>query len=48
MHLLLNNNLVTGKCDSCPFVGELDNKHRLTAFILKNPPVAKNMATGKK
>ena len=48
MHLLISNNLVTGKCDSCPFVGELDNKHKLTAFILKNPPVAKNMATGKK
>jgi hypothetical protein len=48
MHLLVVNNLVSGKCDSCPFTGKLDNKHPLTAFLLKNPPIAKNMATGKK
>lgn len=48
MHLIVPNGIVSGKCDSCPFTGELDNKHRLTAFILKNPPVLKNMATGQK
>jgi translation initiation factor 5 len=48
MHMLVVNNIINGKCDSCPFVGTLDNIHRLTAYILKKPPVAKNMATGKK
>ena len=38
---------IIGKCDSCPFVGDLDNKHRLAAFIIKKPPLAKSMATGK-
>ena len=38
---------ITGKCDSCPFVGDLDSKHRLAAFIIKKPPLAKSMATGK-
>ena len=44
---VINNN-VSGKCDSCPFVGELDNKHKIVAFIVKKPPAAKSMATGKK
>ena len=48
MHMLVVNNVITGKCESCPFIGELDNKHRLTAYVLKNPPILKNMATGKK
>ena len=38
---------ILGKCDSCPFVGDLDNKHRLAAFIIKKPPLVKNMANGK-
>ena len=38
---------IIGKCDSCPFVGDLDNKHRLAAFIIKKPPIAKSMANGK-
>ncbi len=48
MHMLVVNNVITGKCESCPFTGKLDNKHNLTAYIIKNPPVLKNMATGKK
>lgn len=28
-------------------MGELDSKHSLAKFIIKNPPQAKNMATGK-
>ena len=32
------NDKIHGKCDSCPFNGEIDNKHKLTAYILKNPP----------
>ena len=38
---------IIGKCDSCPFVGDLDSKHRLAAFIIKKPPLPKSMATGK-
>lgn len=47
MHMQVVGDKITGKCDSCPFVGDLDNKHRLAAFIIKKPPLAKNMATGK-
>jgi translation initiation factor 5 len=47
MHLQVQGEKINGKCDSCPFVGELDSKHKLVTFIIKNPPVAKNMATGK-
>ncbi len=47
MHLQVQGEKINGKCDSCPFVGELDSKHKLATFIIKNPPVAKNMATGK-
>lgn len=47
MHMIIVNEKIHGKCDSCPFTGELDNKHKLTAFILKNPPIAKDMASGK-
>jgi hypothetical protein len=38
---------ILGKCDSCPFVGDLDSKHKLATYITRNPPVAKSMATGK-
>lgn len=48
MHMLVVDGVIQGKCDSCPFIGVLDNKHRLTAYILKTPPIPKNMATGKK
>jgi len=27
-----------GKCDSCGNLAELDNKHRMAQYILKNPP----------
>lgn len=42
MGLYIKNDRVNGKCDSCPFNGEVDNKHRLTSLILKNPPVVKS------
>lgn len=30
---------VHGKCNSCPFSGELpDNKHRVVSVMIKNPP----------
>lgn len=44
MYLTVNGEKINGKCDSCPFVGELDNKHRLASFIIKNPPVFKSQA----
>jgi translation initiation factor 5 len=47
MHLQVAGDKILGKCDSCPFVGELDNKHKLATFIIKNPPIARSMATGK-
>lgn len=36
--MYISNDRINGKCDSCPFNGEIDNKHKLTAYILKNPP----------
>lgn len=27
-----------GKCDSCGNLSDLDNKHKMAQFILKNPP----------
>jgi translation initiation factor 5 len=45
MYLTVNGDKINGKCDSCPFVGELDNKHRLASFIIKNPPIYKSQAT---
>ena len=45
MYMTVNGDKINGKCDSCPFVGELDNKHKLATFILKNPPVYKSQAT---
>lgn len=47
MHMQVVGDKITGKCDSCPFVGDLDSKHKLAAFIIKKPPLAKSMATGK-
>lgn len=44
MTLYVKNNLVHGKCDSCPFNGEVDNKHRLASYIVKSPPVTKSQA----
>ena len=38
------NEKINGKCDSCPFNGEIDNKHKLTSYILKNPPDYKPQA----
>ena len=45
MHMFIEKDRIKGKCDSCPFNGEIDNKHRLTAFILKNPPEYKPQAS---
>lgn len=36
--MFISGDRIQGKCDSCPFNGELDNKHKLAAYILKNPP----------
>lgn len=32
------NQKINGKCDSCPFNGQIDNKHKLTSHIVRNPP----------
>ena len=47
MHMTVMGDKILGKCDSCPFVGDLDSKHRLAAFIIKNPPKHKSQAAGK-
>jgi hypothetical protein len=39
------NDRIYAKCDSCPFNGELDSKHRIASFIQKNPPTYKPQAT---
>lgn len=41
LNMLVKDGKIVGKCDSCPFMGDLDNKHKLAAFILKNPPAEK-------
>lgn len=45
MHITVNGQKINGKCDSCPFVGELDGKHKLASFITKNPPIYKSQAS---
>merc|ERR1711937_999039 len=30
--------LIVAKCKACGWAGELDNNHKLAAFITKNPP----------
>lgn len=44
MNMYIVNEKIHGKCDSCPFNGELDNKHKLASFIVKNPPTYKPQA----
>ena len=41
INLVIIKDKIHGKCNSCPFYGELDNKHRIVAFMLKNPPTEK-------
>lgn len=39
MHLyVVNGDKIQGKCDSCPFNGDVDNKHKITSLIVKKPP----------
>lgn len=39
--MYIKSEKVHGKCDSCPFNGEMDNKHKLSGYIIKNPPFQK-------
>lgn len=45
MHMFIEKDRIKGKCDSCPFNGEIDNKHKISAYIIKNPPEYKPQAT---
>lgn len=38
---------ISGKCNSCGTISELDSKHKLGAFILKNPPKNESEFKGK-
>ncbi len=38
MVMKVKKGLVTGSCNSCGHKANLDNVHRLAAYILKNPP----------
>jgi len=37
----IKKNIISAKCAACGWSGELDNAHRLAAFITKNPPDGK-------
>merc|ERR1712166_253856 len=37
----IKKNIISAKCAACGWNGELDNAHRLAAFITKNPPDGK-------
>merc|ERR1711988_256514 len=39
--LQIKKNIISAKCAACGWSGELDNTHRLAAFITKNPPDGK-------
>jgi len=39
--LQIKKNTISAKCAACGWSGELDNVHRLAAFITKNPPDGK-------
>merc|ERR1712137_959359 len=36
--MYIKKGIIQGKCAACGWAGELDNVHKLVAFILKNPP----------
>lgn len=44
MHLYVMSDKIQGKCDSCPFNGDVDNKHKLASLIIKKPPTYKPQA----
>ena len=31
---------IKAKCNACPFNGRLDNNHKLSTYIRKNPPIS--------
>lgn len=39
---------ILGKCNACGNVSDLNNSHKLSSFILKNPPVGSESTLGKK
>lgn len=47
MHLYLVKDKIQGKCDSCPFNGDVDNKHKIVTYMLKKPPAANPQAPKK-
>jgi len=38
LEMKVKKGLITAKCSACGWAGELDNNHKLAAFITKNPP----------
>ena len=38
MILLVRKGIISGRCNACGAKSDLDNAHKLAAFIIKNPP----------
>merc|ERR1711907_776329 len=36
--MMVKKGVICAKCKACGWAGELDNNHKLAAFIIKNPP----------
>lgn len=39
MTVHIKGGLVGGNCAACGHTSDLDNKHRLATYIIKNPPI---------
>merc|ERR1712054_511170 len=40
INMFVKKGSIVGKCAACGWAGDLDNNHKLAAFIIKNPPDA--------
>lgn len=46
--ILVSKGRVRGKCNACGFQGDMDNAHKVSTYIVKNPPVNVESTVGKK
>jgi len=47
-HVQASKGRITQTCKACGYHGMIDPRHKLTTFIIKNPPNAGDEASGKK